>query len=268
MLKKTDWAIFIMIFLIMIGIIMVFVVDLSNLNNDFINKIGFFVLLLGWLLFLIKVLYNRWTPLYFWIQRLKMQILNDDTLWNFSILYEGNIKEEDLVSLVNEIIKRYPQSCKIKKQTQNDYKFSIGKWLDFEIVLSKEHGLPEEIVSNISSLNINLFHKTITFRKTMNVLKKELCPIVDILDKNIKYSKKLYTLNVEFQKPNPYFGLFVKRLSLDEVSDFDISINLNNSGNVTVTKEKVIINTDTFHSLLNISNEYLTLSPEGVMFKY
>ncbi|MTI47594.1 MAG: hypothetical protein FH761_07115 [Firmicutes bacterium] len=244
------------IYIFIIILIGIFAISIYRYPRSFL-KYG--VSILGWILFVGKIIYDRWDKFYFFIQQCIYLILNDNTKWDFSAEFKGTFDEHSIEKILEEVNKSY-EGIRVIQQTNKSIELKVN---DFRIELNFENNncSPYNTLANqLNSLTMYILDYRVTFRKSLETLNNKLEPLVNIVEKSLGVKESHYFLDVYFEKPNPYFGVYLRNLSLEEIYAFNVTIIMNNDKTIKVSKEKLMLNTTSIGKLIALSNKYLTLS--------
>lgn len=248
--------------LILIGLFITAVIWFRDPRKDLSDLL----FLGGWILFFMRLLYDNWSKFYFEYQKIKHMIFNYDTRWDFSIEYKGDFNKKELNKTINTITNNYKDNYKINEISNSKYYVTINNIMRFELTYYENYGIPDHINPSDNTITINSLDIPTSYRKSKEVLNNQLLPFIELIEDNMNLMNKdkLYTLDINFLKPNPYFGVFIRKLSLKDVADFNIKMNIQHSSNVSVTKKKIKINTSSLSNLINLTEKYLALSPKDL----
>ncbi len=228
----------------------------TSVVGSFFGKL--FLPCIAFLIAIWKSLYPHWDRLYLLVQKAKYQLLNIDTQWSLNI--ELTI-DQDLY--IAERIKKTLLSC-----YQGKMKFSGDtSRLDARI----ERLMPVEFtfdqVPGATQIHISILDFHVTFRKSLDILKKEIVPLFDRLDRELRpHSESTkYSMKVYFKNWNPYFGLYINRLRLHSIREFNVVIDVphEKESRVAVSKEELSISSRSLIAFQNLAESYLPLAKLG-----
>ena len=154
-------------------------------------------LLLGWILFIMQIAYNRSETLYWIIQKVKYYVVNPDTQWDLSIRYHSkNINTELLPLVQNGLIKAAKiDRPTIRKYSLNSFEIRADE-LNIEVSFDEENNYLEVFFTKIP----------VSFRGSQRMIEQRIVPILEEIENKTQISDKTYWLTVYFGNINPYFG--------------------------------------------------------------
>jgi hypothetical protein len=219
--------------------------------NIFKNPNAFFVngtILLGWALFAAQLTWNKSEVFYLYIKRIWFFIKNPDCIWNMQVEYYGEF-DRNTFRKIDQLM--FDNSVNLKQislsETRKLYKKDT---LSFEISIDEYTG----------NIRFSIDDLEVSYRRSRNIIEKELGVLLEKLSKCIKEESSQYFLNVSFKEFNPYYGFFLRRLKAQDIQSFNVKFTIENN-RIAVSKNSIEINTSSLQSLNRFSKEYLTLSP-------
>lgn len=204
-----------------------------------------FVTLSGWLVFSVRLLYSKWEWFYLKVQQARFILTNPDTTWNMVIRYQCELTQEKILSLRDYFLKI------------NDVKVISLSSGDVEV---RFEGMTFQVFLDEDELEIHLLNLPVTYNKSLNILEKILCPMLEDIESIVQPKKRTYFLKVSFDGINPYYGLYLNKIPKNSILDFDVKFIVDKS-KVEITKDSVILTSERKSHLTNLSRDYLTLSP-------
>lgn len=205
----------------------------------------------GWAAFIIRTLYNRWEWFYLTFQRIKYTLFSPDTLWNMTVRYEGNFKDDILKSVQNRIA----SSGRLDELKITSITTRIIEYRSQGIMFQIHHNGNNEI-------ELHLMDLSVSYSKSLNILQITLMPLFDLIEIEIKPDRKSYFLTVNFEgAKNPYYGLYLNKIEYSRLVSFDIVFQVKDN-QVEIHKDKMTIYSNTIGELLDISKDYLALAPK------
>jgi hypothetical protein len=216
------------------------------------SRTGRYLEATGWLLFLVKIAYERFERFYMLIQHVRYWLFNEETHWDISAEYITDLSScpELLTSIEQAFIADYPR-VKVKRITPDSLDLRVGP-INLELRLHVDS-------NGTSKLRVDLLDMLLSYRGTMRMLDQELMPMLQLIEKQARSGGYRYWLAVKFLSSNPYYGLYLKRLSADRIIRMNAEIK-DRQGVIQVTQERIRISADCLTSLRRLSLSYLTLS--------
>jgi hypothetical protein len=138
--------------------------------------------------------------------------------------------------------------------TFHEIVFEIKSAGAFEPALGEDNRFPLDV-----SLEIQM---ATPYRKAINFFDTVISPLLEKIDKNVSDERRIYTMEVDFKgKDNPFFGLYVKRLSPSETFRWNYERNLRTSGGlIQISRGKIFIRSNSLTQFGNQSRNYFSLS--------
>lgn len=219
--------------------------------NVIINPTSFFVngtIILGWLLFAIQLTWNQSEKFYMTIKRCWFYMKNPECVWNMEIEYQGNFDRSTFDKLDSVFLNKGDNQRIIPiSNTRKIYKLDT---LSFEISLNEQN----------NTLHLSLQDLEVSYRRSRKIIEDELGKLLEEINNKIKADNTHYSLIINFNDFNPYYGFFIRRLSAKDIQFFNVKFNIEND-KVSIGKKSMEINTTSLQKLTTFSKEYLALSP-------
>lgn len=206
-------------------------------------------MLLGWILFAFQMLYSRGDKLYWFVQKLKYSIINPDTQWDLTVRYFGPKVDATVIPAVQLALSKAAVFDRAVVRNISKQRIEI-----------KADELTMEVYVEDQSLQVMFTKIPVTFRGSNRTIDKRITPALEELEACLAIEKKSYWLTVYFGAMNPYFGLYIRRLGQQNVTDMNIRINNNGLDQLEISKQKLTISTATLNELGETAKKYLTLS--------
>jgi len=182
---------------------------------------------------------------YLLIQRLLLHFRRTDTTWFFNVHYQNIAKNnnqlpwethnfaEHIALILKEAVNK---PVLIKNQLLNLSSFS----LDSLIHLTLRHNSDPIVTLAVDKLLVPA-HRYKEYMQTVT-------EVLAVLERDLRAREVAYTMHIEFPKPNPYFGFFIRHIPKDHLSEFRCTFTptIGSSGSIiNVDKHAIVINTDT-----------------------
>jgi hypothetical protein len=233
--------------ILFVWIVVTFLLFISLFKNPY----DFFIngtIVLGWLLFALQFTANQSESFYLFLRRNWLFVTNPECLWNMQVSMNGSY-DRTIFSIIDDCLQRYGDSLRITKLSNTRQLYRI-KSISIEISVDEDVG---EIYFSIYDLEVS-------YRRSKDIIEKEISKLFELIQTKIKPDSRRFGLKIEFKGSNPYYGLYVKRMNVDDVQGFNITFKVEND-RVAITKTCLEINTDSIQNLSILSKEYITLSP-------
>ena len=206
-------------------------------------------ILLGWILFVLQSLYSRGDKLYWFVQKVKYSIINPDTQWDLTVRYSGQKVDATVIPAVQVALAKAAIFDRAVVRNISEQRIEI-----------KADELTMEVYIEDQSLQVMFTKIPVTFRGSNRTIDKRITPALEELEACLAIEEKSYWLTVYFGTMNPYFGLYIRRLGQQNVTEMNIRINNNGLNQLEINKQKLTISTTTLNELGATAKKYLTLS--------
>lgn len=224
------------------------------LQNWPLERVDITFTLLGWGLFLLKYLYDKWEGFYIGVNKIGLWILNKDTYWKFNIEF-SNDKHSYSTEEFWDSINDYEDSAKLWHRDQQTLIVNMPGY-NLRIFLAT-HRDGEDFVETIS---IQVSDLILPYRSFRAKIEEQIIPLIYIFNELINPSQEKYGVKISFSSQNPFFGYFVRKLDLPKVVSFSCDLMEDTVGDrdqvVTIRKDSIDIVTDDLHTARALSLKY------------
>lgn len=221
----------------------------------------------SWGIIIARIAYDHWDPLYFWINRAIMWILNLEVHWDLEAEWTQNdLTRPVLGEIVDEIARAVPHavlrqddpSQKILECPDSGYSVFITEQADIGAALLEETDRGRVVRLRVSEM-------IVPFRAADRTVDRELLPMLSAVQKRVAGHQQKYSVKVSFFRENPYFGSYLRRLPLPDIRHFSCEFVDKRAGTnvVSVTADSVTIVSPDLTSIGPLAKKYLALSPPG-----
>ncbi len=183
------------------------------------------------------------------VQKVKYSIINPDTQWDLTVRYFGPKLDATVIPAVQVALSRVAVLDRAIVRKISEQRIEI-----------KADELTMEVYVEDQSLQVMFTKIPVTFRGSNKTIDKRITPALEELEACIAMEKKSYWLTVYFGAINPYFGLYIRRLGQQNITDMNIRVNNNGVDQLEIYKQKLTISTATLNELGATAKKYLTLS--------
>ncbi|GED55436.1 hypothetical protein EDM54_02435 [Brevibacillus borstelensis] len=202
----------------------------------------------GWLAFSIRFFYQRWESFYLIVQRIRFFFINPTTNWDMVITYKGHFSRETFEQLIKRFVGSKNEGQKILYLSPNE-------------VEVRQNGLTLQVFYvDDQEIEIHMLNYPVAYEKAIDTLTGTITPLIESAETVIKPESKTYYLSVNFDDKNPYYGLYINKLSQNEILQFNVVFKVQNN-QVDLHKNKLTISSNSMGELVNLSKDYLALSP-------
>lgn len=190
----------------------------------------------GWLAFSIRFFYQRWEAFYLFVQRIKFYFINPSTNWDMVITYKGSFTKETFEMLIKRFIEDKKDGQKILYLSPNEVEVRVN-------------GLTLQVFYvDDEDIEVHILNYPVTYEKALDTLTGTISPLIESAESVIKPESKIYYLSVNFDDKNPYYGLYINKLSQSDVIRFNAVFKVQNN-QVDVHKNKLTIRSSSMGEL-------------------
>lgn len=234
------------LWVLLVAIGLAFSLILNFKNNHWIEADT-----LGWFLFLMQTAYVHIEKVYWLIQQAKYNILNPDTVWDLSIKYKTEGLDEKAIFKAQQELSKAAVIDRPEVRQLSNQRMEI--WAD---------ELHIELFMDYNTGSFQVFFKKlpVSFRGAQRVLNTRIVPILEAIEKNLVTISKQYWLSVFFGNINPFYGLYMRRMKQNDITEFNIRAKLRDREEIAISKDKIEIRAESLSQLANEGHKYLTLS--------
>lgn len=233
----------------------------TNIVKD---NLGLFALLLSpaWLVMLFKLLYDNVDRIYFEANRLWLILTNATTHIDFAAEF-GVADGRTALANARGTMSKHAVTAKprVETPTQTVYKFE-----GYTVFLSRQTDVSGALIGDTRQ-DLLLFEITEFaphFRETERLFRNQIFPLLAKIQEAVSSENQKYVMKLRFENGNPYFGLYVRQLHLTQIENFNIHLRetmpQGQIQTVEVSKEKVMLVTDSLAGLNALADKYFTLA--------
>lgn len=248
--------------MLVVALIVLIIIPAILLNDLFIRwsgAIGIISFLALFLTWIGSFYYFKNETFYLLVQRVFLWLRRTSTIWFFNVSYENIAGDNDRFPLqkdkfaenLSELLKgSLNKPVRIEEHLYNRSSFCLDNLIHFTV----RHNSDTTVTLAVD----NLLVPAHLYKEYMRILTEAF----GIFEKQLGANDVFYSMHIEFPRQNPYFGFFIRHVPKDSLSDFHCvftpSITTNSA--ITVTKNGIVINTDSINKLNNLARSYLSLS--------
>lgn len=202
---------------------------------------------------------------YFFWTRIKQKLTNPTCAWQIIGDFRGEF-DNDVISklkdfMLNKALFRRP--VKILSESNLTLVFSVSETLHFTMELHKQ----SHSDSSHSAIGLKLSKIEIGSNSALRKLEKEILPIIDSIQNQIKPATFAYNLNVDFLGANPFYSRYMQHIKGDAIADFRLTLHLDDytcsseGEMVEINKDKLHIVAHSLNGLKELARDFLFQSP-------
>ncbi|SEM14186.1 hypothetical protein SAMN04487786_1138 [Paenisporosarcina quisquiliarum] len=203
-------------------------------------------ILIGWVLFVYQYIMNYSERAYFATQKTFNYLKNPSNKWDFQFEFSSK----------NFSIDSFEKNLDILLGVRKNVSINNNRSL---ITLSS--GIKIEVSTNISDSTVVFLIEDcfVPYRESKNIIDNSFHPIIELLYKKCEISNEKFSFNINFLNDNPYYGYFLKKVGPSQINNFQVNL-MDDSSNVDIYNNWMMITSESFSDLSNVSKKYLTMS--------
>ena len=213
---------------------------------------------LGFSLF--TVLYDWWDKFHFWINRMVVNWQNKDVDWELRAEYQDFESDGKLDDILTYLNKESPKSQFIVNEANQ--KIIRMESFPLRLRLSNEPFSSIDSSTPTNFLVVDTMPMNHTFRRAQKLV-EHIAHLLEHIADMVDATEQKYEIQIRFSGVNPYFGFYVQRVKVPNVTRFDCEFSEQVGGyrqTVVISEKAVTIVTDSISSLLSLAKDYLSLT--------
>ena len=214
-----------------------------------------------WAYALLRVLYDWWDDFHFWISRTYIYWLNKEVDWELRAEYQDFESSAILVEIATYLKSEFPKAQFLVDE--GDQKVIRLDGFPVRLRVTTESFSSQSYDTPTNFLIVDTMPMNHAFRRAQKLMNPILCLLEKIADK-VNAAEQKYEMQIRFDGENPYFGFYVQRVKLPNVTRFQCEFTEQIGGykqSVVVSEKGIAIVTDSIASLSTLAKEYLSLAP-------
>lgn len=242
------------------------VCSIYSLINNF-SYPALFTSLAGFVVFcrlFLQELSKEFLPLYFWIERLKLSIRSDTTsIWWFNARY-NDISSKEVFDNILPALRN--SRFKIKSLSETDREIELE--IDDTIRVCFTFIPYNESAFNVNEISLSSRKLEISYGRAKQKLSTQIEPFLQLVESNIRPESCSFELNIEFSGNNPFFNVYIARLSPNKVQDFRVVLHVDGNSpksktdRVEISKEKVRVIAESTNSFRKLAEDFILITPD------
>jgi len=158
---------------------------------------------------------------YLLVQRVRYWITNQETVWRLSLDFQGNFDGERIRELVHGIVQENPEENSLLRSAADHHVFRYNRTVTVGLDLVRlDVAVPDEIGESDQTLAISILDQRVSYRGSKRMIEGVLVPFFERLWNELRPDHGKFSMNVAFEGPNPFFGLYIEQMNLDQVREF------------------------------------------------
>jgi len=221
----------------------------------------------SWAIIMLRIAYDHSDPLYFWVNRVIMWILNLEVHWDLEAEWtQYDLTRPILSEIVDEIHRLVPHA--ILRQDDPSHKILECPDSGYSIFVVEQADVSANLLEDTDRgriVRLRISEMIVPFRFADRTMDRELLPMLSGIQKRVGGRQEKYSVKVSFFGDNPYFGFYLRRLSLPQIHHFSCEFVDKRAGSnvVSVSADSVTIVARDLTNVGPLAKKYLALSPPG-----
>jgi hypothetical protein len=173
------------------------------------------------LLLIYKHLVGHYQTLGIVAEKAQLWLRNSTTEWSLEVrlsLKESDECPETIAKELESVIRdRYQDGLSINRKTPTEFTFRLAR--QFTANASVEEGEQPSIYITILDMHVS-------YRDSVRRIEDHLCPLFEHIENHFHASPdgRKYSLIAFFPEGNPYFGVFIQKLKIENVAALNLTI--------------------------------------------
>jgi len=200
----------------------------------------------------LSILYSKKSAFYLFLQRnIVLPFKNSNTKWSFKIVYDFPHDNDDDIIKLKPALKEalLKASANISKSFENHIEANLNRELQLSISL-----LNGVIELKTSKITVPYEHSQLRIT--------EISEFLHTIETTILPIRKSYLIRIEYDKTNPYFGLFVKDIDIESLIHFQIKYaSKPDTGIIEVNSKSLSISSENFSTIERHATRIINMHP-------
>lgn len=249
---------FAIVFFFLILPIVIIVIGVNAFNQSVWTLL--LAVLPPWSFSLFIILYDWWDKFHFWVSRMSIYLRNKDVDWELRAEYQDFEPDGKLDDIVRYLTKESPKAEYIVNE--ENQKLIRMESFPLRLKVSNEPFSSIESDSLTNFLTIDTTPMNHTFRRAQKLV-EYITYLLEHISTIVDATEQKFEIQIRFSGINPYFGFYVQRVKLPNVTRFDCEFSEQVGGfrhTVIISEKAITIVTTSISSLLTLAKDYLSLA--------
>jgi hypothetical protein len=260
-LVRRFWLLGVLIFLTAIWAILGY--SVPALTKSIVARLNASVAAAGWVLFLSQYLYHTSDRIFFTTNRLWLALANKSVRWTLKVSLEEIRAPVSLTEIVKVIRDSYGKEARVWQEDPSQAIINLPGWtLRISRGTRPEYGDIEARQEDFLMLEVTDLE--VPFRESADRIGRRILPLIEKIVRMTDAGNPKYAAIIGFRGSNPYFGFFVRRVSLANIVDFQceyFDLVGGERERVSVRKDRIELVSASLSGIGSLSLKYLALSP-------
>jgi len=185
---------------------------------------------------------------------------NKDVDWELRAEYQDFESNDVLDDILKYLNKESPKSQFIINET-NQKMIRMGNF-PLHLRVSNEQFSSVDSSKATNFLTIDTLPMNHTFKRAQKLV-EQLVHLLEHISDMIDATEQKYEIQIRFNGINPYFGFYVQKVKLPNITRFDCELSEQIGGfrhTVVISEKSITIITNSISSLLSLAINYLSLT--------
>lgn len=213
-----------------------------------------------WFFSLFMILYGWWDKFHFWVSRISIYLRNKDVDWELRAEYQDFELDGKLDDIMHYLAKESPKAEYIVNEESQ--KLIRMESFPLRLKISNEPFSSMDSDTSANFLTVDTMQMNHTFRRAQKLV-EHLSHLLEHISSMLDAAEQKYEIQIRFSGINPYFGFYIQRVKLPNVTRFDCELSEEVGGfrrTVIISEKEIIIITNSISSLLTLARDYLSLA--------
>ena len=259
---RRFWLLWFLIFLIVAAAVFAYFVP--TLTKSVVARINAAVTAAGWVLFLGQYLYHTSQRIFFATNRLWLLLSNKSVSWTLKVTLEEIQKSVFPTEIVGAIRDSYGKHARVWQEDSSQAILNLPGWtLRISRGTRPEYGDIDARQEDYLTLEVPDLE--VPFRESADRIGRRIMPLVEKIVRMTDAANAKYAATVAFKGSNPYFGFFVRRVSLADIVNFQceyFDLIAGERERVSVRKDRIELVSASLSGIGHLSLKYLALLPD------
>lgn len=210
---------------------------------------------------IITALYNYYQKFHLLVTRIKIILLNGDSTWNVSAVYDGEFNE-NIQNKIESKIRTIDKLAEFQRVNNCCFQsYTQGLTLYFEYA-DFYNGDEDE---NQGHLVVRVRDYHASYNKSIETLDEKIVPLMTMIHEEVKPNKSQYSFKISFGEKNPFLGLVARNIDKTSIIDFSFKTKKEigiSRRYVEVNKKGIECTTTTLSDFQSASGNFLALVGE------
>jgi hypothetical protein len=229
------------------------------------DPVAFLALVPTWLLLLLELGYRYSERIHMLVERARLFVLGGGAIWGARAEYDGErVDNAELRLLADILLAKDKKGATVAREPNKFVLQVLG--LTISIAIHTIVAGPEN--ESKRTLVVEVLPHEWPLRRAIDLATGLVPMLFDEISHKVSSANAKYSAELRFPAGNPYFGFFIKNLSLSNIDRFIVDVNVTVPGDprparVTADKDRLVVVANRSTTLSRVSQRFLSLSLAG-----